>query len=76
MAKVWIWIWCDFVTNSEVLKEAEVHSTEAMLLKTVLCWAEHVSRKGDHHLPEVALCGELSSGYRDIGAPKKRHKTA
>ena len=28
----------------------------------------------DHRLPKIALYGELSSGHRNIGAPKKRYK--
>ena len=28
----------------------------------------------DHHLPKIALYGELSTGYYDRGAPKKHFK--
>ena len=28
----------------------------------------------DYRLPKIALYGELSSGHRDRGAPKKRYK--
>ena len=45
-----------------------------MLLKYHLRWAGHVSRMEDHRLPKIALYGELSSGHRDRGAPKKRYK--
>ena len=45
-----------------------------MLLKAQLRWAGHVSRMEDHHLPKITLYGELSSGQRDRGAPKKRYK--
>jgi len=66
--------WSDFVTNIEVLERAEVNSIEAMLLKTQLRWAGHVSRMEDHRLPKIVLYGELSSGHRDVGAPKKCYK--
>ena len=45
-----------------------------MLVKTQLRWAGHVSRMEDHRLPKITLYGELSSGTRNRGAPKKRYK--
>ncbi|XP_037780222.1 uncharacterized protein LOC119576642 [Penaeus monodon] len=66
--------WSDYVTNVEVLEQAEIISIEAMLLKSQLCWAGHVSRMEEHRLPKIALYGELSTGQRDRGAPKKRYK--
>ncbi|XP_029637978.1 uncharacterized protein LOC115213182 [Octopus sinensis] len=36
--------WSDFITNIEVLERAEIPSIEAMLLKSHLRWAGHVSR--------------------------------
>ena len=66
--------WSDFVTNVEVLEQAEVLSIEAMLMKSQLRWAGHVSRMEDHRLPKIVLYGELSTGHRDRGAPKKRYK--
>ncbi|KAL8569423.1 hypothetical protein ACOMHN_054138 [Nucella lapillus] len=36
--------WSDFVTNVEVLEQAGITRIEAMLLKTQLRWAGHVSR--------------------------------
>ena len=66
--------WSDYVTNVEVLERANTTSIEATLLKTQLRWAGHVSRMDDHRLPKVALFGELSSGYRNRGCPKKRFK--
>ena len=66
--------WSEFVTNVEVLEQAKLTSIEAMLLKSQLRWVGHVSRMEDHRLPKIALYGELSSGHRNIGAPKKRYK--
>ena len=66
--------WSDYVTNVEVLEQAVIASIEAMLLKAQLRWAGHVSRIEDHRLPKTTLYGELSSGHRNRGAPKKRYK--
>ena len=66
--------WSEFITNVKVFEQAEVPSTEAMLLKYKLRWAGHVSRIEDHRLPYVILCGELSTSHRDRGAPKKHYK--
>ena len=64
----------DYVTNVEVLQQAGITSIKAMLLKTQLHWAEHVSRMEVHRLPKIVLYGELSTGHRDRGEPKKRFK--
>ena len=45
-----------------------------MILKYQLRWAGHVSRMEDHRLPKIVLYGELSTGHRERGAPKKRFK--
>ena len=67
--------WSDFVSIIEVFEQAEITSMEAMLLKTLLRWAGHVSLMEDHFLPKMVLYGVLSSGYRNTGASKKRYKT-
>ena len=61
--------WSDYITNVEVLQQAGITSVEAMLMKTQLRWAGHVSRMEDHRLPKIVLYGELSTGHRDRGAP-------
>ena len=66
--------WNNLITNVEVLEQAEVSSIEAMILKYQLRWAGHVSRLEDHCFPKIIMFGELSSGHRDRGAPKKRFK--
>ncbi|KAI8490993.1 hypothetical protein Bbelb_314120 [Branchiostoma belcheri] len=66
--------WSDYVTNVEVLERAGILSIEAMLLKIQLRWAGHVYRMEDHRLPKIVLYGELSTGQRNRGAPKKRFK--
>ncbi|GFO24894.1 hypothetical protein PoB_005139900 [Plakobranchus ocellatus] len=42
--------------------------------KSQLRWAGHVFRMKDHRLPKIALYGEIRSGHRYRGAPKKRYK--
>ena len=59
--------WSDYITNLKVMERADITSIEAMLLKIQLCWA-------DHRLPKIILYGELSSGLRNRGAPKKCYK--
>jgi len=66
--------WNDYITNVEVLERAGITSIEAMLMKTQLHWAGHVSRMEDHRLPKIVLYGKLSTGNRNRGAPKKRFK--
>ncbi|KAL0153663.1 hypothetical protein M9458_051028 [Cirrhinus mrigala] len=66
--------WSDYVTNVEVLEQAETVSIEALLLRTQLRWAGHVSRMEDYRLPKIILYGELATGHRDREAPKKRYK--
>ncbi|XP_050187470.1 uncharacterized protein LOC126648484 [Myiozetetes cayanensis] len=66
--------WTDYVTNTSVLEQAAVTSIEAMLLRTQLSWAGHVSRMQDYRLPKIVLYGELATGCRKRGAPKRRYK--
>ena len=66
--------WSDYVSNVDVLERAGIESIEAMLLKQQLRWAGHISRMEDHRLPKQILYGELASGLRSRGAPKKRFK--
>ncbi|GFO43909.1 hypothetical protein PoB_007041400 [Plakobranchus ocellatus] len=66
--------WSDLVTNVEVLEQAEIPSIEALIAKSQLRWAGHVFRMKDHRLPKIAMYGEIRSGHRYRGAPKKRYK--
>ncbi|GFN79142.1 hypothetical protein PoB_000564800 [Plakobranchus ocellatus] len=66
--------WSDLVTNVEVLEQAEIPSIEALIAKSQLRGAGHVFRMKDHRLPKIALYGEIRSGHRYRGAPKKRYK--
>ncbi|KAJ7413818.1 hypothetical protein WISP_88156 [Willisornis vidua] len=66
--------WSDYVTNVSVLEQAGVTSIKAMLIRTQLHWAGHMSRMEDHHLPEITLYDELATGCRKRGALKKRYR--
>ena len=69
------WIhWSDFITNLMVLDQAGITTIEAMLMKSQLRWAGHVSRMEHHRLPKITMFCELSSGHRNRRAPKKRFK--
>ncbi|KAJ7423067.1 hypothetical protein WISP_35281 [Willisornis vidua] len=58
------------------ITEAGVISIEAMLLRTQLFWAGHVSRMEDHHLPKIVLYGELDTGCRKKGALMRQYKNS
>ncbi|KAJ7408138.1 hypothetical protein BTVI_60736 [Pitangus sulphuratus] len=66
--------WTDYVTNVSVLEQAVVMNIEAMFPRTQLCWAGHVSRMENYHLPKIVLYGELATGCHKKGAPKRRYK--
>ncbi|KAJ7414990.1 hypothetical protein WISP_80188 [Willisornis vidua] len=51
-----------------------VSSIEAMLMRTQLRWARHISRMEDHRLLKIVLYGELTTSCHKRGAPKKRYK--
>ncbi|XP_051667054.1 acetyl-CoA acetyltransferase, cytosolic isoform X2 [Manacus candei] len=55
-------------------EQAALTSVEAMLLRTQLRWAGHISRMKDHCLPKILLYGELATSCCKRGAPKRRYK--
>ncbi|KAJ7410863.1 hypothetical protein WISP_106036 [Willisornis vidua] len=57
--------WYDYMTNVSVLEQAGDTSIEAMLMRTQLCWAGHVSRMENYRLPKIVLYGELATGHID-----------
>ena len=66
--------WIDKVPDTEVLQKTESESIHATLLRCQLRWAGHVRRMDDSRLPKRLFYGELSSGKRHLGRPKKRFK--
>ena len=47
---------------------------KAILLKSLLCWAGHVSWMGNHCLPRIVLSSKLCIGHHNRGAPKNQFK--
>ena len=66
--------WFHRVTNNEVLARSRLTNLQALLHKTQLRWAGHVSRMPDHRLPKAVMFGELESGKRTRGAPRKTYR--
>ncbi|KAJ7417948.1 hypothetical protein WISP_61900 [Willisornis vidua] len=64
--------WSDYLTSVSVLEQAGVSSIEAMLMRTQLRCAGHVSRMEDHHLPKIVLCVELATSCHKRGALQRR----
>ena len=66
--------WQDHVSNKEVLQTASLPSMQSILLQVQLCWAGHVARREDVHMPKAVVFSELQEGKRDHGAPRKLYK--
>ncbi|XP_076035734.1 uncharacterized protein LOC143021854 [Oratosquilla oratoria] len=66
--------WQNRVTNLEVFDREEMISIETMIIKSQLRCVGHVIQMDDHCLPKQLLYGELSSGKRNTGRPRKRFK--
>ena len=65
--------WFHHITN-EVLDRARLTNLQAILQRTQLRWAGHVVRMPEHRLPKAAMFGELASGHRIRGAPRKTYR--
>ena len=66
--------WEDRVSNTEVLRRANLPGIEALIMKAQLRWVGHVIRMDDTRLPKMVFCSELASGARNLGRPLKRYK--
>ena len=66
--------WQDKITNSEVLRRAEITSINGLLTQRRMRWLGHVGRMEDGRIPKDVLYGELSSGSRSVGRPLLRYK--
>ncbi|XP_076030388.1 uncharacterized protein LOC143018686 [Oratosquilla oratoria] len=66
--------WYDRITNQKVLDRVNLTSIEATVLKTQLRWTGHVIRMDTQRIPRQVLYGELASGSRKQGRPKRRFK--
>ena len=66
--------WQDRITNQEVLDRAATTCIEAKILQAQLRWCGHVIRMEESRIPRQLFYGELASGSRKRGRPKKRFK--
>ena len=60
--------------HTEILERTECTSIEAVLTKRQLRWIGHIIRMPDNRLPKQILYGQLGTGHRRPGGPKKRYK--
>ncbi|XP_065062396.1 uncharacterized protein LOC135689175 [Rhopilema esculentum] len=66
--------WSDFVSNEEVLRQADVDDIEITLIKNRLRWLGHVSRMNDNCPVKALMYGQLDKGTRSVGRPKLQYK--
>jgi exonuclease III len=65
--------WKDRVPHVEILRKVNCLSIECTILQRQLRWLGHVLRMEDNRLPKIVLHGELATGQRPRGGPKKRY---
>ena len=66
--------WQDRVPNTVVLDRSNAKCIESLLVQAQLRWVGHTIRMEDHRMPKQLLYGELASGKRNQGRPRKRYK--
>ena len=67
--------WEDRISNTEVLRRANMPGIEALIMKARLRWVGHLVRMDDTRLPKMVFFSELqATGARNIGRPLKRYK--
>ena len=66
--------WQKHILDTEVSTLASLPSIYTILIQSQLCWASHVVRMKDHHLPKKLLYGELSQGKGLQGGQEKHFK--
>ena len=66
--------WRDRVKYTNILERADISSIECIPLGRQMRWAGHVLRMPESRLPRRVLYGQLSTGTRARGGPKKRYK--
>lgn len=64
--------WYDFVSNREILSQANLPSMYDLLIRKNLRWAGHVNRMESSQLPKQILFPQLEDEVRGIGRPKLR----
>ena len=66
--------WQDHIPDTEVLQMSNSRSIGSMLMESQLRWSGHIARMPDYRLPKRVFFGELCSGDRSRGRPRKRYK--
>ena len=66
--------WRDFISNADILTQANLPSMYELLIQRNLRWAGHIHRMDDSRLPTQILYSQLKKGVRDIGRPRLRFK--
>ena len=66
--------WHDKITNTEVLKCAQLPSMANILIEKNLRWLGHVHRMEKDRLPRQLLHSQLYEGKRNQGRPRLRYK--
>lgn len=66
--------WKDKIPHTEILSQAGITSIEAIVHQRLLRWVGHVVRMPENRLPKRILFGELTTGTRPRGRPKKRFR--
>ncbi|XP_076055170.1 uncharacterized protein LOC143033564 [Oratosquilla oratoria] len=66
--------WKDRMTYDELYHRTQKSSIETLLAQRHLHWVGHTIRMPENRLPRQMLYGQLSSGSRSVGGPKKRYK--
>ena len=66
--------WWDFISNKEILAQANLPSMYELLSQKNLRWAGHVHRMDNTRLPKQILYSQLKEGTRGIGRPRLRFK--
>ena len=67
--------WRDRVPHTDILERADISTIECILLGRQMRWAGLLIRQmPESRLPRRVLYGQLSTGTRPRGGPKKRYK--
>lgn len=66
--------WEDKISNTEVLKRADMTEIEAMIIKAQLRWSGHLVRMLDNILSKKLFCSELAEGKRVADDQYKRYR--
>jgi len=66
--------WQDKVSDTEVLKQADLPSAITVMRKAQLRWAGHISCMPDVRIPKQLFHGELCYGKRTVEGQRKRYK--